>query len=190
MSRGDDDDREYLLNDHVDRRRELTRSRTTVNRHDIIGGRGTAACAGAGRGTDSRARSGNHCQANHGAEGERAGAAPSSWNSHKGEPCNPKRQQPGGIERHRLLRGWHVRCCAGIGSNREAGTYRSRAYRYACRRERATPPTRQTRASGILFLNMLLAAIVGETRNSLWNATIVRRRRARRAFTPRAGRSS
>jgi len=37
---------------------------------------------------------------------------------------------------------------------------------------------------------MLLPAIVGETQNSLWNATMVRRRRARRAFTPRAGRSS
>jgi hypothetical protein len=46
------------------------------------------------------------------------------------------------------------------------------------------------RVSGILFRNMLSPAIVGEIRNSLWNATMVRRRRARRAFTPRAGRSS
>jgi hypothetical protein len=41
-----------------------------------------------------------------------------------------------------------------------------------------------------LFLNVISPAIVGETRNSLWNATMVRQRRARRAFTPRAGRSS
>jgi hypothetical protein len=46
------------------------------------------------------------------------------------------------------------------------------------------------RVSGILFLNAISPAIVGETRNSLWNATMVRRRRVRRAFTPRAGRSS
>ena len=46
------------------------------------------------------------------------------------------------------------------------------------------------RVSGILFLNMLSPTIVGKRPNSLWNATMVRRRRARRAFTPRAGRSS
>ena len=46
------------------------------------------------------------------------------------------------------------------------------------------------RVSGILFLNMLSAANIGETRKSLWNATMVRRRRAGRTFTPRAGRSS
>ena len=42
----------------------------------------------------------------------------------------------------------------------------------------------------ILFLNTISALIVGETRNSLWNATMVRRRGARQAFTPRAGESS
>jgi hypothetical protein len=42
----------------------------------------------------------------------------------------------------------------------------------------------------ILFLNVISAVIVGETRNSLWNATMVRRRGARQAFTPRAGGSS
>ena len=39
-------------------------------------------------------------------------------------------------------------------------------------------------SSGILFLKMLLPVMVGATRNSLWNATMVRQRRA---FTPRAG---
>jgi hypothetical protein len=54
------------------------------------------------------------------------------------------------------------------------------------------PITKATRFQSFrnLFLNMLLAVIVGETRNSLWNATMIRRRRARGAFTPRAGRSS
>jgi hypothetical protein len=42
----------------------------------------------------------------------------------------------------------------------------------------------------ILFLNIISALIVGETRNLLWNATMVRRRGARQAFTPRAGGSS
>ena len=42
----------------------------------------------------------------------------------------------------------------------------------------------------ILFLNIVSAVIVGETRNSLWNATMVRRQGARQAFTPRAGGSS
>ena len=42
----------------------------------------------------------------------------------------------------------------------------------------------------ILFLNTLSAPIVGETRNSLWNVAMVRRWRARRAFTSRAGQSS
>ena len=42
----------------------------------------------------------------------------------------------------------------------------------------------------ILFLNILSVVIVGETRNSLWNATMVRRRGARQAFTPHAGGSS
>ena len=37
------------------------------------------------------------------------------------------------------------------------------------------------RVSGILFLNIISAVIVGETRNSLWNATMVRRRGARQA---------
>jgi hypothetical protein len=46
------------------------------------------------------------------------------------------------------------------------------------------------RVSGILFINLLAPVIVGGTRNSLWNATMVRRRKAWRAFTPRAGRSS
>jgi hypothetical protein len=46
------------------------------------------------------------------------------------------------------------------------------------------------RVSGILFLNAISPAIVKETRNFLWNATMVRRRRVRRAFTPRAGQSS
>jgi hypothetical protein len=33
---------------------------------------------------------------------------------------------------------------------------------------------------------VISAVIVGETRISLWNSTMVRRRRVRRAFTPRA----
>jgi hypothetical protein len=53
-----------------------------------------------------------------------------------------------------------------------------------------TKAARGSRVSGILFRNMLFPVIVGETRNSLWNATMVRRRTARQAFTPRAGRSS
>ena len=39
----------------------------------------------------------------------------------------------------------------------------------------------------ILFRNMVSAVIVGETGNSLWKATMVRRLGARQAFTPRAG---
>jgi hypothetical protein len=39
----------------------------------------------------------------------------------------------------------------------------------------------------ILFLNIISAVIVGETQNSLWNATMVRRRGARQAFTPHWG---
>jgi hypothetical protein len=42
----------------------------------------------------------------------------------------------------------------------------------------------------ILFLNMISAVIVAETRDSLWNATMVLRRDARQAFTPLAGGSS
>jgi hypothetical protein len=39
----------------------------------------------------------------------------------------------------------------------------------------------------ILFLNVISAVIVRKTPNSLWNATMVRQRRARRAFTSRTG---
>jgi hypothetical protein len=52
------------------------------------------------------------------------------------------------------------------------------------------PVTARFRVSGILFRNMLSHTIIGETRNPLWNANMVRRRKAQRAFTPHAGRSS
>jgi hypothetical protein len=54
------------------------------------------------------------------------------------------------------------------------------------------PVTEAARFQGFrnLSLNMLSPAKVDETRDSLWNATMVRWRRARRAFTPRAGQSS
>jgi hypothetical protein len=56
------------------------------------------------------------------------------------------------------------------------------------------PITKATgfRVSGILFLNMLLAVIVDETRNSLWNVTMIRRRRAQRscALVRRGGESA
>jgi hypothetical protein len=80
--------------------------------------------------------------------------------------------------------------CAAINTAKEQKCRPSRAFvhdRVPSSRYRGSPVSE---FQEILFLNVISAVIVGETRNSLWNATVVRRRGARQAFTPRAGGSS